>query len=240
MSSLKIYEYYNSNSVIHKINPIVKIIWLAVFSVLILASNNLYYIIALLILTIAAQTLTKIPLMALKQYIAYLFFFLILSFVLIVVTRENFIVGILFLLKVSILIISAVQFTLTTTQKELLVSLIKTRVPYSFAFTLTIALRFLPTIVKEAKEVMDAQRTRAHKLIFNIFKPATSVRSYIPVVIPLFIIIFNRSFELSLAAETRGFTPKIYEKQKLKFRFIDFCVLLILFFLLFLFFRFEI
>ena len=238
MSSLKIYEYYNSNSVIHRINPVVKIIWLAVFSVLVLISDNLYYVFTLLIVTLVAQALTKIPLRALKQYIAYLFFFLILSFILIVITRENFIIGVLFLLKISILIISAIQFTLTTTQKELLVSLIKIRVPHSFAFALTIALRFLPTIIKEAKEVMNAQRTRAHRLIFNILKPALSVRSYIPVVIPLFIIIFNRSFELSLAAETRGFTPKIYERQKLKFSFIDFCVLLILSCLLFLFFRF--
>lgn len=238
MSFLKVYEYYNSNSVIHRINPVVKIIWLAVFSVLVLISDNLYYVFTLLIVTLVAQALTKIPLRALKQYIAYLFFFLILSFILIVITRENFIIGVLFLLKISILIISAIQFTLTTTQKELLVSLIKIRVPHSFAFALTIALRFLPTIIKEAKEVMNAQRTRAHRLIFNILKPAMSVRSYIPVVIPLFIIIFNRSFELSLAAETRGFTPKIYERQKLKFSFIDFCVLLILSCLLFLFFRF--
>ena len=85
---------------------------------------------------------------------------------------------------------------------------------------------------------MDAQRTRAHRLIFNILKPAMSVRSYIPVVIPLFIIIFNRSFELSLAAETRGFTPKIYEKQKLKFSFVDIYVLLILSYILFFVFRF--
>ena len=143
------------------------------------------------------------------------------------------------MLKISILIISAIQFTLTTTQKELLVSLIKIRVSHSFAFALTIALRFLPTIIKEAKEVMDAQRTRAHKLVFNVLKPVTSVRSYIPVVIPLFIIIFNRSFELSLAAETRGFTPKIYEKQKLKFSFVDIYVLLILSYILFLFLDFS-
>lgn len=228
MSAIKIYEYYNSNSVIHRINPIVKIIWLAVFSVLVLASDNLYYIITLLTITLVAQTLTKIPLAALKQYIAYLFFFLIITLILIILTRENLLIGVLFLFKMSILIISAVQFTLTTTQKELLVSLIKLKVPYSFAFALTIALRFLPTIIKEVKEIMDAQKTRAHKLIFNILRPMKSARSYIPIIIPLFIIIFTRSFELSLSSEARGFTPKIYEKQKLNFRFVDFCVLLIL------------
>ena len=74
MTTIKIYEYYNSNSVIHKINPIVKIIWLVVFSVLVLASDNLYYILALLIVTLVVQALTKIPLRALKQYVAYLFF----------------------------------------------------------------------------------------------------------------------------------------------------------------------
>lgn len=228
MSAIKIYEYYNSNSVIHRINPIVKIIWLAVFSVIVLTSDNLYYIIALLTITLVAQALTKIPLVALKQYIAYLFFFLIITLILIILTREDLLIGVLFLFKMSILIISAVQFTLTTTQKELLVSLIKLKTPYSFAFALTIALRFLPTIIKEVKEIMDAQKTRAHKLIFNILRPMKSARSYIPIIIPLFIIIFTRSFELSLSSEARGFTPKIYEKQKLNFRFVDFCVLLIL------------
>lgn len=238
MTIVKIYEYYNSNSVIHRINPIVKIIWLAVFSVLVLASDNLYYIATLLIITMVAHVLTKIPLSALKQYVAYLFFLLIISLILIVSTRENFTVGVLFLFKMAILIISAIQFTLTTTQKELLTSLIKLKAPYSFAFTLTIALRFLPTIIKEAKEVMDAQKTRAHKIFFNILNPIKSVRSYIPIVIPLFIIIFNRSFELSLSSEARGFSPKIYEKQKLNWGFIDFCALLILVFLIALFFRF--
>ena len=61
MSFLKVYEYYNSNSVIHRINPVVKIIWLAVFSVLVLISDNLYYIFTLLIVTLVAQALTKIP-----------------------------------------------------------------------------------------------------------------------------------------------------------------------------------
>ena len=61
MSSLKVYEYYNSNSVIHRINPVVKIIWLAVFSVLVLISDNLYYIFTLLIVTLVAQALTKSP-----------------------------------------------------------------------------------------------------------------------------------------------------------------------------------
>jgi energy-coupling factor transporter transmembrane protein EcfT len=58
-------------------------------------------------------------------------------------------------------------------------------------------------------------------MTFNILKPFESVRSYTPIIIPSFIIIFKRAFELFLSAESRGFTPRTYERKKLPVCFGD-------------------
>jgi energy-coupling factor transport system permease protein len=95
------------------------------------------------------------------------------------------------------------------------------KIPYSFAFALMIAIRFLPTVLKEVNSVVAVQRTRCHRITFNILKPFESVMSYVPIIIPSFIIIFKRAFELFLSAESRGFSPRTYERKKLHVCFGD-------------------
>lgn len=224
---MKMYEYYKTNSCIHNLNPLIKIFWLFILSIIILTSNNIIFLSGIFIFMFLSQLITKIPLKIFFEYTKEVVIFIILISIIIVVTN-SYMIGILFFIKLYIIIVSAVQFTLTTTKKELMIALIKLKVPYSFAYSLTIAFRFLPLIIKEFKEVSNAQKIRGHKIKFNILHPIKSSQTFIPIITPLLIILFGKSLELAIASDSRGFTPTVYAQQKLKFQLKDFVATAIL------------
>ncbi len=233
---MKIQLYINSQSLIHRINPIVKIIWLIMLSVLVLLTNNLFLLISTVILLLLFLFLSKIPFRHILFYLTYIFFFILFASILIIITKDEIITGILFLLKIMILLFSAVLFALTTSNKEIIVSLIKLKIPYAFAYSLSIAFLFLPLILKEIKEVIIAQKIRGHRIIFNIFKPKKTVYSLEPIVIPIILLLLNRSFTLSLSAEARGFSPNVYKNETILFKPKDICALFLLIIITFLYF----
>jgi energy-coupling factor transport system permease protein len=215
---MRLYEYYNTDSIIHRLNPLVKLLWLVLITFIVFIISGIQQLLVLAIILFFLVLFSRIPFNYLFYYLKTILFFLLLTYALLfIVTQENIFHGIVFLTKITILVISMVVFVLTTSKKELVASLIKLGIPYSFAFTLAIAIQFMPLMLKDLQEVLRAQRSRGHKLMINIFKPLKSAQSYYPVVIPAFILLFKRAFELSLSAEARGFTPKIYSNKKILF-----------------------
>lgn len=92
---------------------------------------------------------------------------------------------------------------------------------HEIAMTISIALRFIPTILEETKRIMKAQESRgvdfAHGSLKNKF------RAVISLIIPLFVSAIERSEELANAMEARGYDPKgkRTQFQKLKFHLCD-------------------
>ena len=92
---------------------------------------------------------------------------------------------------------------------------------HEIAMTISIALRFIPTILEETKRIMKAQESRgvdfAHGSLKNKF------RAIISLIIPLFVSAIERSEELANAMEARGYDPKAKRThfQKLQFHFSD-------------------
>lgn len=84
-----------------------------------------------------------------------------------------------------VLIFAAVIFTMTTSARDLLLGLTKLKVPYSFAFMLTIAIRFIPIIAKEINNVIDAQRSRAYEFVVSLRYPIKSIQNFISILIPV-------------------------------------------------------
>jgi energy-coupling factor transport system permease protein len=68
---------------------------------------------------------------------------------------------------------------------------------------LSIALRFVPTLLEEAEKIMNAQRARG--VDFSEGNIIQRVKAFIPVLIPLFISAFNRAYDLATAMEARGY-----------------------------------
>lgn len=92
---------------------------------------------------------------------------------------------------------------------------------HEIAMTISIALRFIPTILEETKRIMKAQESRGVDFSHGSLK--NKFRAIISLIIPLFVSAIERSEELANAMEARGYDPRSKRThfQKLQFHFID-------------------
>jgi len=123
----------------------------------------------------------------------------------------------------SLLTYTTTPSMLTTGLERLLSPLNKLRVPVSvFAMMMTLALRFVPTLIEETDRIMNAQKSRGANLeTGSVFQ---RVRAFVPVLVPLFVSAFRRAAELAYAMESRCYTGegKRTTLKQLRLRLWDF------------------
>ena len=91
---------------------------------------------------------------------------------------------------------------LTDAIENLLRPLAKLHLPvHEFAIIMTIALRFIPTLIEETDKIMNAQKARGAQL--DNGKMTERIKALVPVLVPLFISAFRRADELAMAMECR-------------------------------------
>ncbi len=116
-------------------------------------------------------------------------------------------------LRLVVLIVASLLLTLTTPPIALTDALAwlgrplrRLRVPTEeLALMVTIALRFIPTLLQEIDTIMKAQRARGAR--YDRGGPVRRARALVPVLVPLFILSFRRADELALAMEARCYQP---------------------------------
>ena len=101
---------------------------------------------------------------------------------------------------------------------------------HEIAMTISIALRFIPTILEETNRIMKAQESRGVDFVHGSLK--NKFRAIISLIIPLFVSAIERSEELANAMEARGYDPKAKRThfQKLHFHYFDIFALLVVLF----------
>ena len=132
-------------------------------------------------------------------------------------------------LRLSLLIIGTSMLALTTTPMELtdaIESLLKPlkyiKVPvHDIAITMSIALRFIPTLMEETDKIIAAQKARG--AAFDTGKVHERVKSMVPILIPLFVSSFRRADELADALDARCYnaTKNRTKMKKLTFTYRD-------------------
>ncbi|MBQ4353859.1 MAG: energy-coupling factor transporter transmembrane protein EcfT [Clostridia bacterium] len=222
-------QYCEGNSLIHRLDPRAKIIITLLYIVIIFLAKSAS---AFLLLTAASVTfvlLTGIspklilrsmrPLLFIILFTAVINIFwmtgdtLLVSFGIIKIYLEGIINAVLIVLRIVLLIVATTVFlTYTTTPlaltdalEMLLAPLKKIHVPvHEFSMMMTIALRFIPTLIDETQKIINAQTARgADFTTGNLIKRA---KALIPILIPLFISAFRRADELATAMECRCYT----------------------------------
>lgn len=217
-------QYFPGDSFIHNLDPRTKIISvLAYVGVIFLATNYWGYFILSLFVALLIL-LARIPLRVVLKSVKPLWFILSFTIILhifatpglvifevgpLVATAEGLIRGFFMALRLCLLIIvaSLLIFTtspiaLTDAMERILSPLRKIGVPaHELAMMMTIALRFIPTILEETDRIVKAQIVRgADFSTGNYFKRA---KNMIPLLVPLFISAFRRADDLALAMEAR-------------------------------------
>lgn len=221
-------QYYPSGSVMHKLDPRVKLILAIAYIVAGFVCKNVIAFALLFVSTILLVLLSKIPLkIVLKSIKAIIFIViftaiinifmskgeadeLLVSWKFISIYKSGLYNAAFIVVRILAMIIGASVFlTYTTTPiqltdaiERLLSPLKKLHVPvHEFAMMMTIALRFIPTIVEETEKIMAAQKSRgANFSSGSIFK---RIKALIPIIIPLFVSAFRRAGDLATAMTCR-------------------------------------
>ena len=123
----------------------------------------------------------------------------------------------------SLLTYTTTPSMLTTGLERLLSPLTKLRVPVAvFAMMMTLALRFVPTLIEETDRIINAQKSRGANLETGSL--LQRVKAFVPVLVPLFVSAFRRAAELAYAMESRCYTGegKRTSLKQLRLRVWDF------------------
>jgi energy-coupling factor transport system permease protein len=119
------------------------------------------------------------------------------------VTVESLTFGLAAAVKIDSMIIAGLIFLSTTRTEEMVLGLIRLRVPFQAAFAFSLAVRMVPTIIGTAVTVAEAQRSRG--LDTEGGGPLRRFKSYVPLLVPIFLTTLRYTDQLARALESRGF-----------------------------------
>ena len=222
-------QYVEGRSPIHKLDARVKIIIAILYIVAIFLSKSVSAFALLVLSACAFVGMTRISprliLRSMKSLVFIIIFTavinifwmtgdtLLVKFWVVEIYLEGVINAALIVLRIMLLIIATSVFmTYTTTPlaltdalEHLLSPLKKIKVPvHEFAMMMTIALRFIPTLIDETHKIINAQTARGAD--FSSGSIIKRAKALIPILIPLFISAFRRADELATAMECRCYT----------------------------------
>ena len=226
LRDITIGQHFPGNSLVHRFDPRLKLVLTIAYIVLLFAASNPLGL-ALSILFLAAMyKVAKIPgkmiLKSLKPILPIVIFTAVLNLFFVsgegeplvhiwflTIYAEGVRYAVLMAVRVMALIAGTSLLTYTTSpivltdaSEQLLQPLGKLHFPvHELAMMMSIALRFIPTLIEETDKIMNAQKARGAQL--DTGKMTDRVKALVPVLIPLFISAFRRADELAMAMECR-------------------------------------
>lgn len=224
LRDITIGQYYQSNSIIHKLDPRVKLFGTMVFIISLFLGRNIWlYLIATVFLASVIKV-SKVPFKFMIKGLKAILFLLIFSAAfnlfltpgktlialwIFKITYEGLILATFMVIRLMYLIIGSSIMTLTTTPNNLtdgleksLGFLNKIKIPvHEIAMMMSIALRFIPILIEETDKIMKAQSARGAD--FENGGLVKKAKSMVPILVPLFVSAFRRANDLAMAMEAR-------------------------------------
>ena len=219
-------QYYPADSVIHKLDPRVKLAGTMVFIISLFAFHSIEaYIVATMALA-AVIHISKVPfrfmVRGLKSIVMLLLITVVFNLFLIpgtpvvhfwklTITQEGIETAVGMAVRLIYLIVGSSVMTLTTTPNNLTDGLEKAMRPlgkihvpvHDIAMMMSIALRFIPILLDETDKIMKAQMARGAD--FESGNLMQKAKNMVPLLVPLFISAFRRANDLAMAMEARGY-----------------------------------
>ena len=224
MSEITIGQYFPGKSVIHKMDARMKIVLVVLFIVALFLSKNFISLALVIVALIAIISVSSIPFKTIRKSLKPLLMIIILTalinlfygtgdplvqFGIFKITLDGIYKAIFMSFRISLLVVAGSMLTYTTSPTELTDAIERLFKPlkyikidvHTIAMIMTIALRFIPTLVEEIDKITAAQKSRGADMESgNVFK---RIKALVPVIIPLFISSFRRAKELADAMECR-------------------------------------
>ncbi|MBA4542325.1 MULTISPECIES: energy-coupling factor transporter transmembrane protein EcfT [Thermoactinomyces] len=227
MSQIVMGQYYPGDSLVHRMDPRAKWLFLMVFMIFVFWANHLRSTAVLLFFTLVAAGMARIPVSVFIRAIRPALFIILFTMILhllmtkggeallrlpfITIYQEGLRQAVFVSARLFVLISVASLLTFTTSPIDLtdgiewlLKPLQRFKIPvHEIALMMSIALRFIPLLWEETEKIRKAQTARGADFDTGFF--IKRLKSYIPVLIPLFLSAFRRAEELALAMEARGY-----------------------------------
>ena len=218
-------QYFPGDTVVHKLDPRTKLILMVVYITALFMAKGFFAYVFMFFVLISCLALSRIRPRAVLRGLRPVFIIIIITVFLniffikgetvlfqyraIMITQEGIFTAVFMATRLMMLIISTFLLTYTTSPialtdglEKMLGPLKKIRLPvHEFSMMMSIALRFIPTLIEETDKIMSAQKSRGADFESGgLIKRAKAV---LPLVIPLFISAFRRADELATAMESR-------------------------------------
>lgn len=247
-SDILLGQFFPADSILHHMDARVKIIMLFILIVAVFLCDSEFDYATLLFLNIGLMLISKIPLQMYMKALKPMFWIILLTFVIHLfgddgriiakfwvfsITWEGLTEGALITLRLILLVLMASILTFTTSPlmltdalENLLTPFKKIGVPaHELSMMMTIAMRFIPTLLGETDRIIKAQKSRGAD--FSSGNILQRMRFVMPILVPLFVGAFRRADELAMAMESRcyrGGEGRTHMHQ-LRLRRLDFIII---------------
>lgn len=225
LKDITIGQFFPGDSIIHRLDPRFKIIITLIYIVMLFTGSSFACLGIGAVYTLTAMLLSRIPLKMFFKSVKPLMPFLLITAVLnlflvssgevlwqwkfIKLTDEGINISLFMIIRITLLIMGSSILTYTTSPitltdaiERLLSPLRKLHFPvHELAMMMSIALRFIPTLIEETDKIISAQKARGAEIDTGSF--TTRARNLISILVPLFISAFRRADELATAMECR-------------------------------------
>ena len=225
MGDITIGQYFPGNSILHRLDPRMKLVLTLLFIVLVFLPQNWWGILLAVSFMAVVVALSRLPFRLIWRSIKPILFLIAFTAVLNVlyvhdgttlfqwqfihVTTGGLSNAAFIAVRIFCLIVGSSLLTYTTTPtaltdaiERLLAPLKWIKInPHELAMMMTIALRFIPTLMEETDKIMAAQKARGADMESGGL--LQRVRALVPILIPLFVSSFRRAYDLAMAMECR-------------------------------------
>lgn len=225
LTDITLGQYFPGNSLLHRLDPRMKLVLTLLFIVLVFLPQNWWGMAVVLCFMAAVVGLSRLPVRLVWRSVKPVLFLVTFTAVLNVlyvqegatlfrwqfihVTTGGLVNAAFIAVRIVCLIVGSSMLTYTTTPTALtdaierLLSPLKWMGvnPHELAMMMTIALRFIPTLMEETDKIMAAQKARGADMESGGL--LSRVRALVPILIPLFVSSFRRAYDLAMAMECR-------------------------------------
>lgn len=205
MNVLEIIKFRYSDSFVHKMDPRVKFFLACTFAFIAIMYDQVYVLLPLLIVQLMIMYYGKV----LKTWASSSKLILGLAFIVFLITfitQGSLLYSTSMAIRWANFFTSFSWFLLTTSPDDFGQGLKQMHLSYNFTFAVILAFRFIPVIVDETEQIIDAQRSRG--LEIDKGSPIKRIKNLIPILIPLIASIIRRSFELTESLSSRAYGIK--------------------------------
>ncbi|MFX1447565.1 MAG: energy-coupling factor transporter transmembrane component T family protein [Promethearchaeota archaeon] len=204
---LSAFKFLKKETFLHSLDPRAKLLLAIIYTINALLFQEILPLLLILVSLLPIIIIGKLFKKWLKSVkgMTFLYIFIIILDTLFI-SEYGFSFAIAMILRISIMISAFSLFFLTVDPNDLALSLITMKIPYEYAFSFSLAFRFVPTVAFETQNIIDAQQSRGYEMQKKGF--INQIKNLFPLLIPLIISSIKRAFNVAEALESRSFGNK--------------------------------